>query len=201
MNRRSMLWALVGVVAVLLAAFAGWRFVASPHGGAANAGQAQIGGPFQMVDQAGRAADQRLLNGKWTAIFFGYTFCPDVCPTTLQTLAVAQDQLGDKARGFQVVFVSVDPARDKPPQLKAYLASGSFPHGVTGLTGSDAQVAQIAKAYKVFYEKQGAGANYTVDHSAVIYLMNPRGGFDSVMPYNLPPEQIKTHILQAMQAG
>jgi protein SCO1/2 len=196
MNRRSALWALVGVAAVLLAGFAGWRFLAQPQAGAA-----QIGGPFEMVDQDGRPADQRLLNGKWTAIFFGYTFCPDVCPTTLQTLAAAQEQMGDKARGLQVVFVSVDPARDRPPQLKAYLSSGSFPHGVIGLTGNDAQVAQTAKAYKVFYEKQGAGANYTVDHSAVIYLMNPRGGFDSVMPYNLPPEQIRTHILQAMQAG
>lgn len=197
MHRRTVLWALVGVAALILAGLGGARYLTRAPSGT----PAAIGGPFQMVDQTGRAVDQRLLNGKWTAIFFGYTFCPDVCPTTLQSLGAAQDQMDAEARKLQVVFVSVDPARDKPRQLKDYLSSASFPRGVVGLTGTDAQVAAIAKAYRVFFQKQGTGANYTVDHSAVIYLMNPRGTFDSVMPYDLPPDQIKTHILKAMHAG
>ena len=192
MNRRALLWTLVGLAALILAGLGLAHFVTQAPAGAAP----QIGWRFQMVEQTGQPVDERLLKGKWSTVFFGYTFCPDVCPTTLQSLAAAQDQLGPKARNLQVVFVSVDPARDTPKQLKDYLSSKSFPAGVIGLTGSDAQVAAIAKAYKVFYAKQGAGTNYPV-----IYLMNPRGAFDSVMAYDLPPEQLKGHILKAMQGG
>jgi protein SCO1/2 len=85
-------------------------------------GTALIGGPFQLVDQDGRTVNQGVLNGKWSAVFFGYTYCPDVCPTTLQTLAQAKVALGAAARDLQVVFVSVDPDRDTPAQMKAYLA-------------------------------------------------------------------------------
>jgi len=162
---------------------------------------AAVGGPFQMVDQTGRPVDERLLKGKWTAIFFGYTYCPDVCPTTLQALAAAQDQLGPKSRDLQVVFVSVDPARDTPAQLKAYLSAGAFPKGVIGLTGTPEQVAAMAKAYHAFYEKAGEGETYLVNHSTPTYLMDPRGGFNRVIPYNLPPDEIARQISDAMRAG
>lgn len=166
------------------------------------ASQAAIGGPFQLVDQNGHAVDQSLLKGKWTAMFFGYTYCPDVCPTTLQTLGGATDRLGAKAKDFQVVFVSVDPARDTPAQLKDYLSNGAFGHGVIGLTGTPAQVAQAANAYKVYFQKSGTGANYAVDHSSAIYLMNPKGQFDSVIAFGLSPDQTRDQILKAMsQAG
>ena len=166
------------------------------------ASQAAIGGPFQLVDQNGHAVDQSLLKGKWTAVFFGYTYCPDVCPTTLQTLSGASDLLGAKAKDFQVVFVTVDPARDTPAQLKDYLSNGAFGHGVIGLTGTPAQVAQAANAYKVYFQKSGTGANYSVDHSSAIYLMNPKGQFDSVIAFGLSPDQTRDQILKAMtQAG
>ena len=160
-----------------------------------------VGGPFVLVDQNGQTVDEAVLKGKWSAVFFGFTYCPDVCPTTLQTLAAAEDLLGPKARDLQVVFVTVDPARDTPAQLKAYLSADSFPPGVVGLTGTPEQVAVIAKAYHVFYEKAGEGEGYLVNHSTPTYLMDPKGGFNRVIPYNLPPEEVARQIADAMRAG
>ena len=104
-----------------------------------------LGGPFRLVDQDGKSVDQSLLKGKWTAVFFGFTYCPDVCPTTLQTLGAAAQGLGADANKLQIVFISVDPGRDTPKALKAYLASPGFPKNVIGLTGTPDQVAAVAK--------------------------------------------------------
>jgi protein SCO1/2 len=164
-------------------------------------GVALIGGPFQLVNQDNRPVDQHLLEGKWSAVFFGYTYCPDVCPTTLQTLAQAKAQLGGAAKDLQVVFVSIDPDRDTPAQMKAYLATPAFPQPTLGLTGTAAQVAAAAKAYRVYYQKQGTGEGYSVNHSAIIYLMDPQGKFDRVMAESLTPAQIATQIREAMKAG
>jgi protein SCO1/2 len=154
----------------------------------------QIGGPFHLTDQYGRPQDQSILKGKWSAVFFGYTYCPDVCPTTLQTLAEAQDKLGDKARRFQVVFISVDPGRDTPAQLKTYLSSPAFPRGAIGLTGTDAQVAAVAKAYHAYYQKQGSGPGYEVQHGSAVYLMDPEGRFSGVVAFGLPPAEVARQI-------
>jgi protein SCO1/2 len=166
--------------------------------GSAKAPAVQLGGPFQLTDQTGKAVDQSLLKGKWTAVFFGYTYCPDVCPTTLQTLGSASELLGAQAKALQVVFVTVDPARDTPAQLKDYLSSASFPRGIVGLTGSADQIAKVAGEYKVYFQKNGGGANYSVDHSSAIYLMNPKGEFDSVIAFGLTPEQTRDQIAKAM---
>ena len=160
--------------------------------------KAAIGGPFQMVDQNGKPQTDAVLNGKWSAVFFGYTYCPDVCPTTLQALGEAKKQLGLRAKDFQVVFVSVDPARDTPAQMKTYLDNQAFPRGVVGLTGSDEQVAATAKAYKVFYRKAGTGADYTVDHVAYTYLMDPKGQFVRIIGAGDTPDDIAYEIAQAM---
>jgi protein SCO1/2 len=160
--------------------------------------QVAVGGPFKLVDQNGRPQDQSILKGKWSAVFFGYTFCPDVCPTTLQTLAEAQDRLGPKARDFQVVFISVDPARDTPAQLKTYLSSPAFPKGTIGLTGTDAQVAQAAKAYHAYYQKQGSGQNYEVQHGSAVYLMDPKGRFSGIVAFGAPPDEVARQISEKM---
>jgi protein SCO1 len=157
-----------------------------------------IGGPFQLIDQYGRPQSQALLKGKWSAVFFGYTFCPDVCPTTLQTLAEAQDRLGPRAKRFQVVFISVDPARDTPAQLKTYLSSPAFPKGAIGLTGTSAQIAQVAKGYHAFYQKQGTGADYEVQHGSAVYLMDPHGRFSGVVAFGLPPDEVARQIADKM---
>lgn len=167
-------------------------------GSCGGANRPLVGGPFNLVDQAAQPRDQSVLKGKWTAVFFGYTYCPDVCPTTLQTLAAAQDRLGNKARKFQVVFVTVDPERDTAAQLKTYLSSGAFPRGAIGLTGSPAQVAKIAKEYHVFYQKAGTGPDYTVDHASAIYLMDPKGRFDRIIAFGLSPEETARQISEAM---
>ena len=197
MTLRRAAWILVGLAALGLVLFLAWRPVAPipPSGAVA------IGGPFQLTDQSGRGVDQRLLKGKWSAVFFGYTFCPDVCPTTLQTLAMAQHGLGARAKDFQVVFVTVDPARDTPAQLKAYLSSDSFPKGAIGLTGTTDQVAAITRAFGVYFQKQGTGADYSVNHSSAIYLMNPNGAYDSVISAGLTPDQTKDALEKAMNGG
>ncbi len=176
---------------------------ASGAGGAVGAvtstGRADVGGPFQLTDQDGRAVDQSLLRGKWTVVFFGFTYCPDVCPTTLHALAAAKEQLGRDGRNLQVVFVTVDPERDTPEALKAYLADAGLPEA-TGLTGTPEQIAAVAKEYRVYFAKRGEGADYTMDHSTAAYLMDPQGEFATVLPYGLPPEEKAKLIRQAMRS-
>ena len=185
-------------IAALVAAFGGvaaWR--TGMFGGHETA--PAVGGPFHLTNQAGARVDERLLKGKWTAVFFGYTYCPEACPTTLTALSKAMDLIGPKAADAQVVFISIDPARDTPAQLKTYLSSQAFPKGTIGLTGSAADVAQAAKAYHVFYQKSGTGPDYAMDHSTALYLMDPRGRFDRVIAYGLPPEEIARQMTNAMR--
>jgi protein SCO1/2 len=167
---------------------------------AANAG-VPIGGPFHLVDQNGRAVDQHILDGKWSAVFFGYTYCPDTCPATLQALGAAARQLGAGAKDFQTVFITVDPARDTPAQMKAYLQNQGFPANAVGLTGSPAEVAAVAKAYSVYYAKSGTGADYTVDHSAAVYLMDPHGRFARPLSHDMAPALIAQQVQAAEKAG
>lgn len=162
---------------------------------------AAVGGPFQLVDQNGAPATEKALKGKWSAVFFGFTYCPDVCPGTLQGLAAATDQLGPKAKDFQIVFISIDPGRDTAAQMKTYLSADYVPKSTIGLTGSPEQVAAAAKAYKVYYAKVGDGPGYTMDHSTAIYLMDPKGRFKTVIPYNLPPDEIARRVKDAMREG
>lgn len=189
MNRQRLLPALCFLAAGL--AVAGCQ----PHD------QAQVGGPFHLTDQNGHPRDERLLKGKWSAVYFGYTFCPDVCPTTLQNLAEAEGRMGDKAKRLQVVFITVDPARDTPAQLKTYLSSQAFPKGTIGLTGTAQQIASVAKAYHVFYQKVGSGQDYEMQHVSVIYLMDPKGRFDRPIGYGLTPDQEAKQISDAMDGA
>jgi protein SCO1/2 len=170
----------------------------SETGAVTSSGEALVGGPFQLVDQNGRPTDQSVLKGKWSAVFFGYTYCPDICPTTLQALAGAEAKLGDKARNLQVVFISVDPGRDTPAQLKTYLSIPAFPKNTIGLTGTPAQVAAAAKAYRVYYQKEGQGEGYTMAHSSIVYLMNPAGKFVTALTESQTPSEVATQIGDAM---
>jgi protein SCO1/2 len=159
------------------------------------------GGPFTLVNQDGRPVDQSALNGKWSIVFFGYTFCPDFCPTTLTTLGRAMDQLGPKAKDAQVVFITIDPARDTPAALKVYISSRVFPKNIIGLTGTPAQIAQVAKAYGVYYQKEGSGSTYSMDHSTALYLMDPQGRFHGVIADGLKPEEDARQISEAMRGA
>lgn len=159
---------------------------------------AAVGGPFQLVDQNGAPTTEKVLKGKWSAVFFGFTYCPDVCPGTLQGLAAATELLGADAKDLQIVFISIDPERDTVAQMKSYLSADYVPKSTIGLTGTQAQVDAAAKAYKVYYAKVGAGPGYTMDHSTAIYLMDPKGRFKTVIPYNQPPADIAARIKAAM---
>jgi protein SCO1/2 len=149
---------LLVILALLAVAFAVLTGIAVKQGVLAPRPEtAAVGGPFQLVDQSGRRVDQSVLKGKWSAVFFGYTFCPDACPTTMFALGQAQKLLGPGAARFQTVFISVDPARDTPRQLASYLATDAFPKGAIGLTGTPDQVAQAARAYHVYFQRPARG--------------------------------------------
>lgn len=158
-----------------------------------------VGGPFQLVDQTGKAVDQTVLKGKWNVVFFGYTYCPDVCPTTMQALRTAVDQLGPKGKDLRIVFISVDAGRDTPAKMKEWLEAQGMPAGTLGLTGTPAQVAVAARAYRAVYQIDGDGPDYQVNHSTVAYLMTPRGRFSRVLAYGLTPDQMADQIRRAMR--
>lgn len=148
--------------------------------------RSDIGGPFTLVDQNGRTVTNRDLLGKPTAMYFGFTYCPEACPTTLAHLTAWMSALGPAADRLNVVFVTIDPARDRPAQLKAYLSS--FDPRIRGLTGTEAQVNKVAAEYHVYHRKVAlSGGDYTVDHSTAIYLMDAKGRFVEPIGYDAPP--------------
>ena len=164
-------------------------------------GQPSVGGPFQMVTHDGASVDQSLLDGKWSLVFFGFTYCPDFCPTTLAALDATKQKLGAAGEDMQIVFVTVDPERDTPPALKAYLSSEGFPEGVIGLTGTPDQVADTARVYRAAYHKVGEGDAYTMNHSLTVYLMGPDGQFRSAISHDLGPERSAQLIQRVMARG
>ncbi|MEN5052889.1 SCO family protein [Brevundimonas sp. LPMIX5] len=164
-------------------------------------GQPLVGGPFTLTDQDGQAVTEKMLEGKWSLVFFGFTYCPDYCPTTLGVLNAVQERMGDKAKDLQIVFISIDPERDTPQMLKDYLSSDGFPDDVIGLTGTPEQVAQVAREYRAFYQKVGEGEGYTMNHGLTVYLMGPDGKFRSAVAHDLGPSRTVTLIENAMEKG
>jgi protein SCO1/2 len=165
-----------------LVLFLGVILYATGQFGVGAAGPSAIGGPFTLTDQNGKPFTEANLKGRPTLVFFGYTHCPDVCPTTLFEMSEVLRTMGKDAGRANAVFVTVDPARDTPAVLKDYL-SAFDPH-LTGLTGTAAGVASIEKEYRVYSKKVPTeNGDYSMDHSAVIYLMDKNGRF--VAPFNL----------------
>jgi len=180
-NRRLLLPLLVFLLgAAALAAAAFITFAPTrPNGQSAASG---VGGPFTLTTADGKSLTDKDLRGAPFLVFFGFTHCPDICPTTLFELAQVEPLLGADLAKFQTVFISVDPARDTVAQVKSYVANDAFPKRIVGLTGSAAQVDAAAKAYRVYYQKVGEGDDYTVNHAAYSYLMTPKGRFACVLP-------------------
>ncbi|MBR1171361.1 MULTISPECIES: SCO family protein [Bradyrhizobium] len=143
---------------------------------------AAIGGPFQLTDQNGKAVTDKSLKGKPTLIFFGYTHCPDVCPTSLFEISEVLRALGKDADKVNAIFISVDPERDTPATMKDYLSS--FDPHLQGLSGDPAETAKVITSYRVYAKKVPTkDGDYTMDHTALIYLMDRDGRF--VSPFNL----------------
>ena len=148
-----------------------------------------VGGPFALVDQAGTPRTDTDFRGKLLLLYFGFTFCPDVCPTDLQSIGLAIDQLGTSGEGVQPVFVTLDPDRDTPQHLANYVPF--FHPRLIGLTGDASSIRQAARAYKVYYAKVPTSENdYTVDHSGYIYLMDRAGQYLGFFPPGTPPDRM-----------
>jgi protein SCO1/2 len=181
MNPRTSRFALVLSAFMLgLVVFFGAIFLMSGRDGAQTS--SAIGGPFTLTDQGGKTVTDADFKGKPLLVFFGYTHCPDVCPTTLFELSEVMRALGADAGKAQAAFISVDPERDTPAVLKDYLSS--FDPHLRGLTGSVEQVDAVKKIYRVYSKKvPGENGDYTMDHTALVYLMDKQGHF--VAPFNL----------------
>ena len=188
-SRRGLIAGLVGVVAAGAAAEVIFNQSSPPPA------SVSIGGPFELTDGAGHHVTEKSWPGKYLVVYFGYTFCPDVCPTTLNDLAGALEKLGVDADRVQPLFITVDPRRDTPKVIADYAAA--FTPRLIGLTGTAEQIAQVAKEYRVYYAEHRTGpgpGDYTMDHSSVIYLMAPDGRFVSVIRADQQADAMATAI-------
>ncbi len=158
-----------------------------------------IGGPFVLTSPDGTTVSEQTYRGKWLLVFFGYTSCPDTCPTALLEMAAALGRLGPDADKLQPLFITVDPRRDTPAIMGNY--TQSFDPRIVGLTGTSQQIAAVAQEYGVYYapRKSGMGAeDYVMDHSTYIYLMDPEGKFVRGLDADTPGERIAEAVRGAM---
>ena len=183
------------IAGFLIGAIAGAAvlLVANPQGGqpVQSSGAALIGGPFSLVGADGKPVTDRNFRGRYMLIFFGFTHCPDICPAELQVIAQALEQLGDKAKKVVPIFITLDPERDTPEAMANYVKS--FGPNFVGLTGSPEAIAAAAKAYRVAYSKvenKASADDYSVDHSALAYLMDPEGRYVTHFSYGLSTDQM-----------
>jgi protein SCO1/2 len=189
--------AIAVAIAVGAVAYTVWSLRFQPP--VVSTGTASIGGPFSLTDQNGHTVTDRDLLGKPAVVFFGFTYCPEVCPTTLTNLTAWLKTLGPDADKLNVVFITVDPARDTPKQLKAYLSA--FDPRIRGLTGSEPAIAKVARAYRVYYQKVPlAGGGYTVDHSSMIYLMDAAGRFVEPIGYGETSDRALASLRRLIQS-
>ncbi len=189
---------LLAVLVVVVVAIGARFMLIAP--GADGQGKAAIGGPFTLVSETGETVTEKDFAGKFLLIYFGYTYCPDVCPTGLTAMAMAMDDLtAEQQANLVPLFISVDPERDTVEAMRDYTAA--FHPDLIGLTGSPEQVAAAAKEYKVYYAKaeQGADAeDYLVDHTAITYLMGPDGAFLTHFSHGTAPEKMAETIAKYM---
>jgi cytochrome oxidase Cu insertion factor (SCO1/SenC/PrrC family) len=191
--RRGLLVFLAGL-ALLAGAFSvdyWWAGAGSAGGGL---GGIAIGGPFTLTDQNGRVRSDQDFRGSLMLVYFGYTYCPDACPTALQTMSSALDLLGDAGKAVQPIFITVDPARDTVAQMKLY--AGNFHPRLVALTGTPAETAAAANAYRIYFAKvdQGGGNDYLVDHSSLVLLMDRDGRYLTHFTPEATPESMAKAI-------
>ena len=185
---RQFLLILLGLV-IGLSIVAGFAFRDAGGGGQ---GVAAIGGPFALTAQDGRTVTNADFEGRPYLVFFGYTHCPDFCPATLTQISAAFKEMGADAK-IAAAFVSIDPGRDTPQTMKAYLES--FDPRIIGLSGDAAQTLAVARAFKVYYKKQGGeGAGYTMDHTGIVYLMDKSGRFVSAFNLDRPAKEAAAEL-------
>src|SRR4051812_26037071 len=198
-SSRTLIFAITVLAIALATAAAALWF--TPRLGPQVSGVPLVGGSFTLTDQDGRRVTDKTYAGKYLLVFFGYTYCPDVCPSELQVMSAALDQLGPEADKIQPLFITIGPARDTPQVMKAYVSN--FHPRLIGLTGSEQDVADVAAKYRVYYAKApGAksGADYLMDHSAIVYLMRPDGTFLKHFTYGTDPKALAEAIRKALES-
>ena len=181
-------------LAVLVSAAAYLYWHRGGSSAAPTVGLTTIGGPFTLTDQNGRAVTDQDFRGKLMLVYFGYTFCPDACPTALLQMGQALDRLGSEGDAVQPVFITIDPARDTQEQLHIY--ASNFHPRLVALTGSPQQIAQAAKAYRVYYAKaaDSGTTDYLMDHTSIIYLMSRDGRYLTHFTHQSTPDQMVATI-------
>jgi len=182
--------ALIPYLVLLAAVLGGWLWNAGDQvAGLSGSGVANVGGPFALIDQNGAPRTDADFRDRYMLIYFGYSNCPDVCPTTLGVMADAVERLGAKASRVAPIFITVDPERDTPDILKQYLAV--FSPRFIGLTGDVKNVTEVAREYRVYFIKHPIpGGSYSVDHSSSIYLMGPNGKFVTSYDEEIGPDAL-----------
>jgi cytochrome oxidase Cu insertion factor (SCO1/SenC/PrrC family) len=198
--RRGLVIFLAGLAVLIGALVVEYLYLKAPGAGfveIAAPSAINVGGPFTLVDQNGETRHAEDFRGRFMLIYFGYTYCPDVCPTELQTMSAAIDLLGAKGEAVQPIFITIDPARDTAEQLQSY--AGNFHPRLLALTGSAAEIAAAARAYKVFYQpvKQG-DATYLMDHSSIVYLMGRDGKYVAHFGGGVTAEQMAAAIAKQL---
>jgi len=193
MNRRALL---VSAVAVAALGGLGASYVLNNRH---VADSLAVGGPFKLIGTDGQEVTEAAVKGKYSLFFFGFTFCPDACPTALNTFTLVLNKLGAEADKIQPVFVSIDPERDKPAVLKEYLTS--FDPRIMGLTGTPEEIAETAKEFRVYYAKQGEGEFYLMDHSTAIIVMNPDFDYAGVLAGNMQPDDMVARLKELISQG
>jgi len=195
---RGIRYALWFAVATL-AAFLGYRLWVldrdQPIVPAFETGSPSIGGPFSLIDHDGGRVNDRSWSGQVLVVYFGFMHCPAICPTELQSIAAAVDALGPAGAKVQPLFVTIDPERDTPAALKEHV--GLFHPRMIGLTGSAEEIAAVAKAYRVYYKKidePDSQAGYTMDHSGLVYVMNPAGKSVAIFRPGVAPEALAQRL-------
>lgn len=191
MNRRVML---VSALALVAAAGIGASYIFNDR---KMAETLSVGGPFKLIGTEGQEVTEAALKGKYSVFFFGFTFCPDACPTALNTFSLMMAELGPEAEKVQPVFVSIDPARDTPQVMKEYLAS--FDPRIMGLTGTPEEIAETAKIFRVYYKKTGEDEYYLMDHSTAIIVMDPDFHYAGVMNGAMGVDEMITRLKDIMQ--
>jgi protein SCO1/2 len=181
----------VGLVGLCVAAFV----VLAPK--TQEAGTSSVGGPFTLTNQDGQRVTERDYAGRTHLVFFGFTHCPDVCPTTLQQIGDVLQALGPKGRDTRALFIAVDPERDTPDALKTYLAS--FDPRIVGLTGTPEEVAGAVKAYRAYVRKVPTKeGDYTMEHTALVYVMNGQNRFLNALNLARPPAEAAAELAKML---
>ncbi|MFA5954963.1 SCO family protein [Hyphomicrobium sp.] len=200
MNRTTLALAFAGLLTGVALGFVALKGPSpSVDGQATVTGRPMVGGPFSLIDNTGKRVTDKDYLGRYMLVFFGYTNCPDICPAGLQVMSAALDKLGKRVDDVVPIFITLDPAQDTPEKMATYVKA--FSPRLVGLTGSESEIAATAKAYRVYYQKvpdDKDPKSYTIDHSAIFYLMAKDGTLLAPIPHTNDVDQLAAALERAL---